>query len=52
MKKIALLWRKLIGSSRQRPESRDHDENGQAAVSEPDYITRVYGGGFEMGEWR
>lgn len=50
MKKIVLLWRKLIASSRQKPESRDQDENGHQENSrDPQYVTRIYGGGIETG---
>jgi hypothetical protein len=46
-------WLRRIASSRQRPEYADQSEHGRNAdlVRDPQYVTRIYGGGMEEGKW-
>jgi hypothetical protein len=52
MKKIGQLWRKLIGSSKQRPELPDQSENGPPAVSVAEKVrSYIYSSDYEDGAW-
>jgi hypothetical protein len=52
MNRIGQLWRKLTGSSKQRPESSENSSGRKdASERDPQVVTYIYGGGMEEGKW-